>query len=170
MKLFHGGIIEVKAPRIIRNEIGRDFGAAFYTTDVKEQAERWALRRQRLAIRNGTIDAQAVVSVFEFDDILAGEELSILKFPEVSLEWLDLVVACRTDSNYSHGHDIVIGKVANDNVGETVAYVAANVMRKEDALEKLRFQKINNQLAFCSDLALKYLKYLFCYSIVEEKK
>ncbi len=162
MKLFHGGIIEVKFPRIIRNEIGRDFGAAFYTTDVKEQAERWALRRQRLAIRNGIVDAQAVVSVFEFDDILADEKLSILKFPEVSPEWLDLVVACRTDRNYSHGYDIVIGKVANDNVGETVAYVAANIMRKEDALEKLRFQKINNQLAFCSDPALKYLEYLSC--------
>ena len=53
MKLYHGGLTVVNSPRIIRSEIGRDFGFAFYTTDIKEQAERWAYRRQRAAIRNG---------------------------------------------------------------------------------------------------------------------
>lgn len=45
MKLYHGGLIPIGHPRIIRNEIGRDFGFAFYTTDIREQAERWARRR-----------------------------------------------------------------------------------------------------------------------------
>ena len=67
MKLYHGGLTAVNSPRIIRSEIGRDFGFAFYTTDIKEQAERWAYRRQRAAIRNGCSSAQAIVSVFEFD-------------------------------------------------------------------------------------------------------
>ena len=47
----------------------------------------------------------------------------------------------RKMSTAYHNKDIITGKIANDSVGETVAYVVAGVMRKEDALERLRFQK-----------------------------
>ncbi len=58
MKLYHGGLIPIEVPKIIRNEIGRDFGFAFYTTDIREQAERWALRSKLAAVRNGHRDAR----------------------------------------------------------------------------------------------------------------
>ena len=45
MILYHGSTVIVDYPRIINNEIGRDFGFAFYTTDIKEQAIRWAKRK-----------------------------------------------------------------------------------------------------------------------------
>jgi hypothetical protein len=61
MKLYHGSNVVVEAPQIIRSAIGRDFGFGFYTTDIKEQAERWALRRKRTALRNGVAAAQAVL-------------------------------------------------------------------------------------------------------------
>ena len=48
MILYHGGTVEVKEPKILRTDIGRDFGFAFYTTDIQEQAERWALRKARI--------------------------------------------------------------------------------------------------------------------------
>lgn len=165
MKLYHGGLVAVEAPRIIRSDFGRDFGFAFYTTDIREQAERWALRRRKTALRNGDIHAQAIVSVFEFDDCAAREQLDFLDFPKTSLEWLDLVIACRSDISFSHGKDVVTGKIANDSVGETVTYVLNGIMRKEDALERLKFQKINNQLAFCSDRALLFLNYESCYTV-----
>ena len=167
MKLYHGGVIAIELPRIISGEQGRDFGFAFYTTDIKEQAERWACRRRKMARRNGDPNAQAVVSVFEFDEKTAREQLDVLDFPEASMEWLDLVVACRSNLTFKHNKDIVIGKIANDSVGETVAYVVAGIMRKEDALERLRFQKINNQVAFCSDRALNFLKYESSYIVPE---
>ena len=75
------------------------------------------------------------------------------------MDWLDMVVACRSNPGYVHGFDVVTGKIANDNVGETIAYVVAGVMRKEDALERLRFQQINNQFAFCTEKALSYLTF-----------
>ena len=168
MKLYHGGLVEVQKPQIIQGDQGRDFGFAFYTTDIKEQAERWACRRRKMARRNGDTNAQAVVSVFEFDEKAAMAQLAVLDFPEASMEWLDLVVACRSDLTFKHNKDIITGKIANDSVGETVAYVVAGVMRKEDALERLRFQKINNQVAFCSDRALKFLKYECCYIVSED--
>ena len=111
MKLYHGGLTAVNSPRIIRSEIGRDFGFAFYTTDIKEQAERWAYRRQRAAIRNGCSSAQAIVSVFEFDEAASRKNLEFLDFPEANLAWLDLVVACRSDCTFTHGKDVITGNV-----------------------------------------------------------
>ena len=168
MKLYHGGLQPIESPRIIKGEVGRDFGFAFYTTDIREQAERWALRRRRTARRNGDLSANAVISVFRFDEALARQSLRFRDFPEVSMEWLDMVVACRSDVNFSHGFDIVTGKIANDNVGETIAYVLAGVMRKEDALERLKFQPINNQFAFCTEKARSCLTFVSAYTIEEK--
>ena len=80
-----------------------------------------------------------------------------------SMEWLDLVVTCRSRTDYSHGYDIVEGKIANDNVGETVSYVMQGIMRKEDAIERLRFERINNQIAFCTEAALRTLHFQNSY-------
>ena len=77
------------------------------------------------------------------------------------------ILSCRSDQNFTHPYDVVTGKIANDSVGETVSYVLAGIMRKEDAIERLKFQQINNQLAFCSERSLSFLKYVSNY-IVEE--
>ena len=119
MLVYHGTTLEIKEPKIITSEIGRDFGFAFYTT--------------------------------EFDG--------------ASMEWLDMVVSCRSDLNFRHDHDIVIGKIANDNVGETVSYVVQGIMRKEDAVERLKFEKINNQIAFCSERSLQQLRFIKSYIV-----
>ena len=51
MTLYHGTTLEIQEPVIVRKEIGRDFGCAFYTTDIREQAERWAIRQSRILSR-----------------------------------------------------------------------------------------------------------------------
>lgn len=51
MILYHGSTVEVQQPRILKSEIGRDFGFAFYTTDIRTQAERWARRRAMIESR-----------------------------------------------------------------------------------------------------------------------
>ena len=170
MKLYHGGTVTVEAPKIIRSDIGRDFGFAFYTTDIRAQAARWALRRRQIAVRNNIPNAQAVVSVFDFDEELARKSFLFQDFPTVSLEWLDFVVLCRSNITIQHGFDIVTGKVANDNVGETIAYILAGIMRKEDALERLKFQKINNQVAFCTERAISSLTFVTSYTVEEQSK
>ena len=80
-----------------------------------------------------------------------------------------LVIACRSDIGYSHSFDIVTGKIANDKVGETIAYVLAGVMRKEDALERLKFQEINSQYAFCTERALSFLTFDSAYHVEERE-
>ena len=162
MLVYHGTTLEIKEPKIFTTEIGRDFGFAFYTTDIKEQAERWALRRAKIQSRKSQNSVSAVVNIFDWERDIASD---ILEFDGASMEWLDMVVSCRSDLSYKHEHDIVIGKIANDNVGETVAYVVQGIMRKEDAIERLKFEKINNQIAFCSERSLKQLKFIKSYIV-----
>jgi hypothetical protein len=81
------------------------------------------------------------------------------------MEWLDMVVNCRSSITFVHPYDIVIGKIANDNVGETVSYVMEGIMRKEDAIQRLRYEKINNQIAFCTERALHTLEFVESYIV-----
>ena len=157
MLVYHGSVVEIQVPRIIKSERGRDFGFAFYTTDLEQQAKRWAFRKAMLSERIEQKPSEAIVNVYEY---LPSENLKLKEFHEANEEWLDLVVRCRSDPSYSHGYDIVIGKIANDNVGETVDYVLKGIMRKEDAVQRLKFSQINNQIAFCSERSLHALHFL----------
>lgn len=164
MIVYHGTTIKILEPRIICSEIGRDFGFAFYTTDIKEQAERWAIRRAKIQARKLNRTCRAVVNIYEW---MEDDTVNILQMSGTSMEWLDMVVNCRSNLDYHHDYDIVCGKIANDNVGETISYVVQGIMRKEDALERLKFEKINNQIAFCTEKALHSLKFLDSYEINE---
>ena len=163
MILYHGTTLEVCEHRIVRSEIGRDFGFAFYTTDIREQAERWALRRAKLLSRKNRRRERAIVNVYEWKPT---PELRQKTFDGASLEWLELVVNCRSNLEYSHGYDVVTGKIANDNVGETVSFVVQGIMRREDAVARLRFEMINNQIAFCTARALTHLVFTSSYEVV----
>lgn len=159
MILYHGSDVEVKNPKIIKSEKGRDFGCAFYLTPIKEQAERMAKRKQRM--KKST---SAIVSVFEFNE----KEVSNLKyklFKNPDLEWLNMIIECRTNPSFIHGYDIVEGKIADDSVGETILFVIDGIIKKEDALKKLKFQKINSQVTFCSEDSLKLINFTSSYEV-----
>lgn len=159
MILYHGSDVEVKNPKIIQVEKGRDFGCAFYLTPIKEQAERMAKRKQRMNRSNS-----AIVSVFEFDEKTIGN-LKCKLFSNPDLEWLDMIIKCRTNPSFKHGYDIVEGKIADDSVGETILFVIDGIIKKEDAVERLKFQKINSQVAFCSEESLKLINFKKSYEV-----
>lgn len=166
MILYHGSYMQVENPKILSLEKGRDFGFGFYTTSIKEQAERWAVRVARLYSKQTKKEEKAVVNVYEFDERLS-KKLKTKTFSNPDLDWLDFVVRCRSDLEFKHGFDIVSGKIADDKVGETVEYVLAGIMRKEDAVERLKFEKINGQTCFCTDEALKTINFKESYVVQE---
>lgn len=159
MILYHGSDVEVKNPSIIKTEKGRDFGCAFYLTPIKEQAERMAKRKQRM-----NKSEVAVVSVFEYNEKVI-DNFKYKLFNNPDLEWLDMIIKCRTNPSFKHGYDIVEGKIADDSVGETILFVIDGVIKKEDAIERLKFQKINSQIAFCSEESLKIIKFINSYEV-----
>lgn len=64
-----------------------------------------------------------------------------------------------------HRYDITEGKIADDSVGETILFVIDGIIKKEDALERLKFQKINSQIAFCSEESLALLNFVNSYEV-----
>ena len=102
--------------------------------------------------------------VFEYNEKgINGCKYKLFEKPD--LEWLEMIIACRTNPSFKHGYDIVEGKIADDSVGETILFVIEGVIKKEDALERLKFQKINSQIAFCNEESLKLIKYIDSYEV-----
>ena len=159
MILYHGSAFTVEFPRVIVSEIGKDFGFGFYTTDIKEQASRWAIRKAKIENRISR-NTKPIINIYNYKELDAKNNLNIKVFSAPDLEWLEFILSCRSNSEFKHKYDIVIGNIANDNVGETVTFVLSGIMRKEDAVERLKFSKINNQICFCSQKSLFYLEFI----------
>ena len=162
MILYHGSNVEVKNPKIIKTDKGRDFGPAFYVTPIKDQAKRMAKRKQLQAKIAGK-ETEAIVSVFEWNENVKGRKYK--KFDDANMEWLEMVIKCRTNPSYKHDYDIVEGKIADDSVGETVSICVAGFLSKEQAIERLKFQKINSQIAFCNDDVCEDLNFIKSYVV-----
>jgi len=154
MILYHGGTDIVEKPIIKPLSAGRDFGMGFYCTDIRNQAEKWAERQGHIRKQ------KSVLNLYEFDIDYAQQNLIFKAFKEYSQEWLELVVNCRKSPQYIHGFDIVYGKIANDDVGETVQAVLDGLMPFDFALQKLVFIPSNNQYCFCTDKSCSFLKFI----------
>lgn len=91
MTVYHGGYQAVEKPEIRKDRNIKDFGTGFYCTIIKEQAQRWARRYDT-----------KVVSVY---DVRLKSNLKIKEFKDMTEEWLDFIIACR--SGKDHEYDIV---------------------------------------------------------------
>jgi len=158
MLLYHGGTDLIEKPIIRSSLSGRDFGTGFYCTDIRKQAEKWALRQSR--IRKKT----AILNIYEFNSA-ALETLKCKIFTDYSIEWLELIINCRKEPKYKHGFDIVYGKIANDDVGETVQAVIDGLTSPDFALQKLVFMPANNQYCFCNEQSLTFMQFIESVSL-----
>lgn len=143
MLVYHGCYTEVQQPRIIVGRNTKDFGTGFYCTVIKEQAERWAKRY-----------AMPVVNIYS---LLINEKLNILEFREMTDEWLDFMIACR--SGKPHQHDIVIGAMANDQIYNYVSDYIDGVITREQFWMLAKFKYPTHQINFCTEQALSCLAF-----------
>lgn len=148
MILYHGSNLEVDKPDLAHSRDNVDFGKGFYTTPIYEQAVKWCGKFKRRG-------QKGIVSKYKFD-MEKKERWKILEFESYSEEWLEFILKCRTrkdDTDY----DIVIGGVANDKVFNTVELYFDGLIDKNEALNRLRYEKPNLQVCFRSDEVLKSL-------------
>ena len=73
-------------------------------------------------------------------------------------EWLEFIKKNRSEGGLQHSYDIVIGPVADDNTMETIQLYIAGVLLVNEAVERLRYSKVNNQISFHTEKALKSLR------------
>ena len=101
MILYHASKEIVEFPEIRKAVYNKDFYFGFYCTRMQEQAERWETRYGR----------KGSVNCYEY---IPDKKLKHLIFEEMTEEWLDFIVACR--SGQSHDYDIVEGPMADDTI------------------------------------------------------
>ena len=156
---FHDGTEVVEKPEIRKGLRHLDFGVGFYTTQSREQAARWAERQRKV---RGL--ASAVVNRYDIGGLWSAG-LSCKTFEGATEEWLDAVVACRRGTDVFAEYDIVVGPVADDNVYETIRLYESGVYTRDEALRRLKTERLFNQLTFKTAKALAYCKFVSSESI-----
>ena len=143
MTVYHGGFVPVPIPEIRIGRNTKDFGNGFYCTVIKEQAQRWA-RRYRTKI----------VTIY---DVRWNTTLNIKEFTEMSEEWLDFIIDCR--SGKPHSYDIVIGAMANDQIYNYISDYIDGIITREQFWVLAKFKYPTHQINFCTPEALQCLEY-----------
>ena len=143
MTVYHGGYEPVTNPEIRIGRNTKDFGAGFYCTIIKEQAQRWAKRYDT-----------KVVSIYE---VRLNSNLRIKDFKDMTDEWLDFIIDCR--SGKPHDYDIVIGAMANDQIYNYVSDYMEGAITREQFWILAKFKYPTHQINFCTNEALKCLEY-----------
>lgn len=154
MKLYHGSYCKVKQPSLDKCRTNTDFGKGFYTTTSLEQAKRWA----EIIKERHDIEA-AYVSIYEIDDNIFGKDYTIHQFPVPSKEWLDFVVENRNQYK-DIDYDIVKGPVADDTIYRILTLYGDGTVSAEDAIRRLKPEKLFDQFSFHSIKALKELTFI----------
>lgn len=145
MNIFHGSNQIVKVPQILVQGFYKDFGYGFYCTKLKKQAVRWAVTKRN----------PHIVNEYEYTD---DNKLKIKSFETLTDEWLDFIADCR--SGKEHNFDIVEGPMADDTIWDYVEDFLNGDISRTAFWELAKFKQPTNQIVFCSEEALKCLKFV----------
>lgn len=152
MILFHGSNVTVNEPEILTNGYYKDFGYGFYCTIFEKQARRWALTKKK----------SHIVNKYKYK-YTESVELKIKVFKEMTEEWLEFVVNCRR--GIKHDYDIVEGAMADDTIWDYIEDFMAEKISKAAFWELVKFKYPTHQIVFCTEAALKTLKFEGSYSL-----
>ena len=151
MTVYHGSYTVVEHPEIIRSRYTKDFGTGFYCTIIREQSERWAKRYDT-----------PIVNTYA---MRMNPDLKILEFKDMTEEWLDFIIQCR--NGISHGYDMVIGAMANDQIYNYVADYIDGVITREQFWSLAKFKYPTHQINFATREALKCLEFVSAREVME---
>ena len=145
--IYHGSREIVAEPGIRITKFNKDFYFGFYCTLFKKQAERWATR----------FGNDGYVNVYDY---LENPELKILRFDDMTEEWLDFIVDSRKGKCPWEGYDIIEGGVADDRVIDAVEAYINGYADVEHTLRQLVYHKPNYQICILNQqIADEYLQY-----------
>lgn len=143
--LYHGSSEIVSEPVVRATKFHKDFGWGFYCTDIRKQADKWAIRRS---------SKKGVVNIYEY---VENTDLKILRFEGLTDEWLDFVASCRAGNQ--HDYDIVEGAMADDVIWDWVSDFLDGTVSRAAFWELVKFRHPTHQISFHTPKALQCLKY-----------
>lgn len=152
----------VKKPLVSFGRPNLDFGQAFYLTDIRGQAEKWA---ETMCKR--TSNATPILNVYDFDmeqAIKDGYKYRV--FAKYDEDWLNFIVACRMGRKEWMDYDIIEGGIANDRVIDTVEAYMEGLTPIGMSLGLLAQHKPNNQIAITNqEVVDMYLTFKDCIKL-----
>lgn len=155
MKLYHGSDTEIITIDLEKCEPFKDFGKGFYTTSISKHAS------ERASNVAESKQGKPIVTVFEFDETaLTDGKLSVKRFLEPSVEWVEFVIQCR-DRNLpqpSHNYDIVEGPIANDKMRTQFSLFERGIIDMDTVLKRITYIEDTHQISFHTPAAIALLK------------
>ena len=150
MILYHGSNQDFQDVDLSKSKDKRDFGRGFYTTTIKEQALQWGYNMLNRFGGDGIF-----LYVLNFSP---SSDLKSKKFQRISNEWFDFILSNRTASGLQHDFDFVQGPVANDKIVMTITGFIDGLYSREEAMQRLRYSKANDQVSLHTEKAVSLLK------------
>lgn len=150
--LYHGTVADFEQILLLKSHNRRDFGVGFYTTILEKQAKEWAYR---LSLREKKKQYYVYQYIFRESD-----NLKVKRFDSLNKEWLEFIKDNRSKGGLQHSYDVVIGPVADDNTMETVQLYLTGILTVDEAVERLKYNKVNNQVSFHTERALRSLQFV----------
>lgn len=141
-------ISEIRNPEKEKIRYRKDFGYGFYCTRIKKQAERWNELKY---------DNRRIVNIFLYDEEKALKNAKIKIFKEDD-EWLEFVVLNRS-KDIKTEFDIIEGPMADDKIFNYIQSYMDEEISKNEFWNKVRFNKLTNQICFLTEKAIKFLEF-----------
>lgn len=157
MKLYHGSNMEIERIDLQMSRPNKDFGQGFYLTADRAQALRMGEQKVR---QNG---GRPVVNVYEFDEkYLNDERLKVKTFDAYTEEWARFILANRDRRTQErvHEYDIIVGPIADDQVGLQLFRYMRHYIDLRTLIENLKFVRLTIQYYFGTERAVQLLKKL----------
>jgi hypothetical protein len=155
MTLYHGSDSRIGEIDLSRCEPFKDFGKGFYTTTIRHHAEE---RAKAVADDHKT---NPVVTAFSFDEtVFVDKNISVKRFPEPSVEWVEFVMRCRDRklSQPPHAYDIVEGPIANDKMRAQFSLFERGAIDMATVLRRITYLEDTHQISFHTPAAIAFLK------------
>ncbi len=146
-EVYHTSNVRVEHPDTRHSRIALDFGPGFYFTHIRKQAEHYSRRFTRLK-------KPAFMNVYDMKEDWSGWKVKV--FESYDREWLDFVLDCR-DGNVVGDYDMIVGGIADDRVFETLNLFFDHWISKEEALNRLKYEKPNIQYCIRTDAMINDL-------------
>ena len=150
--IYHSTNVIIENPHIVNTSYFKDFGYGFYTTEIRNQAEKWTRKKN-----------PKIVNIYDLD-LAYKKELNNKVFISMTEDWLDFIAFCR--SGGSHSYDTVEGPMADDTVFTYVDDFLSGLISREAFWELCKFKYPTHQLVFNTDKSLEYLKFKEYYYYV----
>lgn len=154
LTVFHGGTEIVSHPLVDVGRSNLDFGPGFYITDLREQAESWALKMADIRGASPILCSYTL----SLGELIANSKY--LKFEHYDKLWLDFICSCRQQSDFKIDYDVIEGGIADDRVVNSVKMYMNGYISADETLRRLKHYQPNNQICINKqELIDKYLRF-----------